>query len=80
MKSNGYFVNCKHFKKNSNGGDCYIINYILINSDGSVDCFMSFVDENVYNKVVSLKYKALRPTTFVFGVSQNLKAKLIDVE
>lgn len=82
MKSQGYFVNLKHFRKDSSGKDYYIINYIL-NSNDCLDCFTSFISEELYNKIINdpnIKPLSVKPIYFTFDVDSNLKARLLDVD
>ena len=82
MKSQGYFVNLKHFRKESTGKDYYVINYILI-SDNNLDCFMSFISPELYNKIKddpNIKPLSVKPIYFTFDVDSNLKARLVDVD
>lgn len=82
MKSQGYLVNLKHFRKESSGKDYHVINYILISS-GSLECFMSFISEELYNKIINdsnIKPLSVKPIYFTFDVDSNLKARLIDVD
>ena len=82
MKSQGYLVNLKHFRKESSGKEYYIINYILISND-SLECFMSFISQELYNKIIgdpNIKPLSVKPIFFTFEVDSNLKAKLVDVD
>lgn len=82
MKAQGYFVNLKHFRKESSAKEYYIINYIL-SSDGALECFMSFISQELYLKIKdnpNIKPLSVKPICFTFEVDSNLKAKLVDVD
>lgn len=82
MKSQGYFVNLKHVRKESAGKDYFMINYILISADG-LECFMSFISEQLYHKIKdnpNIKPLSAKPIVFTFDVDSNLKARIVDVD
>lgn len=80
MKCNGYFVNCKHFKKGTIDKDYYLVNYILICQDCILECYTSFISKELFDKLQNLNIKPLKQVFFIFDVGPSLKARLIDIQ